>query len=73
MMRNASCFIILFYVNYSLHFPNETRMPQVSQTLYLYSRVCLASKYPTLHTNAHQTLNSMAPKSYHKWCETTPI
>ena len=29
--------------------------------------------YPTLHTNAHKMVNSMAPKSDPKWCETWPI
>ena len=37
MMRNASCFVILFLVNGQLHIPKM----QVSQTLDLYTRASL--------------------------------
>ena len=67
MMRNAMCFIILFRVKICYSIPNM----QVGQTPYLCSRGSLirAPKYPTLHTNAHKTINSIAPKSDHEWCE----
>ena len=50
-------------------------MGQVSQTPYVYNIVSLiwASKYPTLHMNAHKITNSLAPNSNPKWCEAGPI
>ena len=67
MMRNAICSIILYRVKNCYNFPNT----QVGQTPYLCSRGFLirAPKYPTLHTNAHKTINSIAPKSDREWCE----
>ena len=52
---------ILFLASNKLHFPKEAR----KSIPYLYSRVDIiwASKYTTLHTHAHKTINSMAPKS----------
>ena len=69
MMRNASCFKTLSHVNNQLRFPKEAR----KSTPLFYGRVSLisTSKYPNLHTNAHKTANSMAPKSDHMWGETT--
>jgi hypothetical protein len=60
MMLNASCFV-----------PCK-KMISSSQEASK-STPYLASKYPTMHTNAHKMVNSMAPKSDSKWCETNPI
>ena len=69
MMRSASCFIILILV-ISYMFPKR----QVSQTPHVYTRVFLIwAPNPTLHTNAHKMVNSMAPNSDCKWCQTPPI
>ena len=59
-MRNESCFVNMFLVTNYSHFPKR----QESQTPFFDNGVSLnqASKYPTLHTNAHKTVNSMAPK-----------
>ena len=72
MMRNACCFVTSSPCKLLVpFFPKR----QVSQTPYLYTRASLiwASNYPTMHTNAHNMVNSLAPKSDHKWCEITPI
>ena len=72
MMRHTSCSVILFLMKKTNHiFPKM----QVSQTPYLYNKVFLiwASKYPTLHTDGHKKVNSMAPKSDRNFCTRTPI
>ena len=72
MLRNASCFIILFHVNNSyIFFPKK----QVSQTPYMYNRLNLiwASKYHTLRINDYTIINSMTPKNDRIWCEGTLI
>ena len=55
MMRNGSCFVIIFLVTNYSHSLNR----QISQTPFSNNG---ASKHPTLHMNAHKTVNSMAPK-----------
>ena len=70
MIRNASCFVIMFSVIVRYIFSKG----QVSQNPYLYCSVSLiwASIYATMYTNAHKMINSMTPKSDPKWCETWP-
>ena len=56
---------------FTCNFPKR----EVNQTPYLLSRfpLILTSKYHTLHTSAHITVNWMAPKSDPKWRETRHV
>ena len=70
-MWNASSFMILCHVNNQSHFPKEARKSNpllVKQSLHV-----LSIKISILNTNAHETVNSMRPKSDCKWCEITPF
>jgi hypothetical protein len=61
MMRNASCYVVYFLYKINYIFPKR----QVSQTPSMYIRVSIfwASKWRTLHTNAHKTVYLMISKS----------
>jgi hypothetical protein len=71
MTRNTSRFVSLYHLIRSCISPKR----QASQTAYLYSRVSMiwASKYSTLHTNAHKMVNLMVPMSDRKWCGITHV
>lgn len=72
MMRNGSCFIVLFRVNNQLHDPKEVSK---SNSLLVWQRLLNLSINISYfaYKCTHKTVNSTAPRNDSKWCERAPI